>query len=150
MRLRLIAFVPPALLMTLVLLLSMSTFVSAVERSLVGDSEIVTPPIRVQRFETECETLYREMYAISRAATSCDEEPSCLGSPLLCPVMMDDELEAEYQQLRTELIARCGDPHGLAARAFGGPVAQVASCSVYQDWHQPSPIGPVGPGRFVF
>ncbi|MBJ19036.1 MAG: hypothetical protein CL933_06380 [Deltaproteobacteria bacterium] len=86
MRFRLITFLPPAALITLALLFSASSFVPGVERSLIGEWDRVPTPIRVQRFEAECDLLQREIDELSRSVTYCDAEPGAGPSERPRPV----------------------------------------------------------------
>ncbi len=128
MRLRLIAFLPPAALIAFLLLVSASSFVSAVEGSLIAEFEVASTPIRVQRYESECDVLAREIRALSRSMTSCTGELSCLGSPLLCAVTMDAEIERKYQGLRSVQNERCNVPPGLGATAGDGAAGAPSAC----------------------
>ena len=149
MRLRLIAFLPPAALVTFLLLVSASSFVSAVEQSLIAESAAVLVPIRVQSYESECDVLTRELRTLSHAVTSCDAEPSCLGSPLLCPVTMDANAEREYQRLRSALSERCEVPRGLMGGS-GGPVAEASGCGVHGAWFEAGAASATQPRQFIF
>lgn len=82
MRLRLIVFLPVAALIAFLLLISASSFVSALERLITPSTE--SSPLRVSRYETEYDVLYCEIHALSQAATTCEVQPRCEGSPLLC------------------------------------------------------------------
>ena len=100
MRLRLIAFLPAAALVAALLLMTTSSFVSAIERSWAIDSPPAPPLIRVQRYETECESLHRELDSLVAASASCDRDPACLGSPLLCGHRLQRGLERGNQRAR--------------------------------------------------
>jgi len=148
MRLRLIAFLPPAALVTFLLLVSASSFVSAIEKSLAAESEAVLIPIRVQSYESECDALGRELRTLSHAVTNCDAEPLCLGSPLLCPVTMDANAEREYQRLRSALSDRCEVPRGLMGS--GGFVADSSGCGAPRAWLEAGAAGAKQPRQFIF
>jgi len=107
MRLRLLAFIPPAALISAALLVSASSLVSALESTL---TPIASSAIEIERFESRCDELDREIEALSRAATSCDQDLQCLRSPILCPIAMDEEMEREYRTLREERRESCGVP----------------------------------------
>lgn len=128
MRLRVIAFLPAAGLIAFVFLISASSFVSAVERSLRFDSDFVPSTIRIERYETDCDVLHREIRVLSQAATSCDEEPSCLGSPLLCPITMNLATAQEYRRLRSAISERCGVSPGSMNSTRSVLVGAAATC----------------------
>ena len=140
MRFRLIAFLPLAATAVALLLLTASSLVSAIDASLVPEPRMHAQPIRIQSFETECQMLSREFEELSRAATLCDRDPRCLGSPLLCPIAMDAELEARYQRLRRALQSRCEvspEPIESAVLAFDeGARSGEASltCKASSEW----------------
>ncbi len=150
MGLRLLAFFPPAVLITFVLLLSGSSFVSAVEGSFLSEPNATSTPISIKRYETECDVLHREIHALSHAATSCEEQPPCLGSPLLCPVAMNGEIERDFQRLRAALSERCGVPLGLMDYAWGGPFGEASTCGDAHDWFESAASGLAEPSRYVF
>ena len=104
MRLRLLAVFPPAAFVTAALLVLISSLVSALETSLTPDVMIA---VKVQRYESDCDVLTREIQALSRSATNCDADLQCLSSPILCPIEMDAEQEREYRSLRAEFEIRC-------------------------------------------
>jgi hypothetical protein len=105
MRLRLLAFVPPAAVISALLLVSASSLVSALEAKLTPN---VSSAILIQRYESFCDGLERRIEVLSRAATSCDQDIQCLGSPILCPIAMDEEMQREYRELQAERIEQCG------------------------------------------
>jgi len=150
MRLRLIAFLPPAALIAFLLLVSASSFVSAVEGSLIAEFEVASTPIRVQRYESECDVLAREIRALSRSMTSCTGELSCLGSPLLCAVTMDAEIERKYQGLRSVQNERCNIPPGLGATAGGGAAGAASACGFFGEGFQAVAPGKAEPHYFIF
>ena len=106
--LRLLVFAPPAALISAAILVSASTLVSALEATLTPD---VPTAIVIERFESRCQALDRKIEVLSRAATSCDQDLQCLGSPILCPIAMDSEMERDYRALREERREYCGVPH---------------------------------------
>lgn len=122
MRFRLLAFFPVAAGLALLIVFSASSFVSAVEQAVEesGRREQVAW-ISVDRLETECDVLYREIHALSHEITSCGEDPLCLGSPIFCPGALDSRIDREYERLRSELNTRCGVPLSLMDYAWGGP-----------------------------
>ncbi len=149
MRLRLIVFLPVAALIAFLLLISASSFVSALERSITTATE--SPPLRVSRYETECDVLYREIHALSHAATTCEVQPSCEGSPLLCPAAMDARIDSEFQRLRSVLNERCGLSPGLLDYAWGGGAdGEGPSCGSAHDWLEAATRGEGQPTNFVF
>jgi hypothetical protein len=122
MRLRLLAFFPPAAFVTAVLLVSVSSLVSALETSLTPDVMIA---VKVQRYESDCDVLKRKINELSRNATSCDADLQCLSSPILCPIEMDAAQEREYRNLRAEFAMRCG--LFIASEACGSTFDRPAS-----------------------
>jgi hypothetical protein len=106
--LRLLAFVPPAALISAAILVSASTLVSALEATLTPGS---SRAIAIERFESRCEELDRKIAALSRAATSCDQDLQCLRSPILCPIAMDPDMERDYRALREARGQECGVPN---------------------------------------
>ena len=148
MRLRLIAFLPIAALITFLLLVTASSFVSALERSLMTEpAEPLAYPVK--RYETECDALYREIHALTHRATQCDA--SCEGSPLLCPAAMDRALDLEFKRLRGVLHERCDLSPSLLDYAWvGGPEGGGPHCGGAHDWLEAATRGEGSPGRFVF
>lgn len=122
MRFRLLAFFPLAAVMALLILISASSFVSAVEEAVgqSGEAEQVAW-IPISLLESECDVLYRKIHALSHEVTSCGEDPLCLGTPILCPGALDSNIDREYERLRSELNERCGVPLNLMDYAWGGP-----------------------------
>jgi hypothetical protein len=105
--LRLLAFVPPAGLISAAILMSASSLVSALESTL---TPVASTAIVIERFESRCEELDRKIEALSRAATSCDQDLQSLGSPILCPIAMEEDAERDYRALREERHEHCGIP----------------------------------------
>lgn len=95
MRLRLLAFLPLAAAITFLILLSASSLVSALERS-VTPGEDSSGPLVVTRFETVCEGLFHELHALSHEVSACAEQLPCDGSPLLCPTALDDQIDHDW------------------------------------------------------
>ena len=143
MRLRLIVFLPLAALITLGLFASTSSLVSALDRSLSAEAE--RPSMRLVRYETECDVLYREIHTLSHEVTTCQVEPTCSGSPLLCPVVMDEAFERDYRRLRTALNERCGVSLALMDYAWGGPI-----CGRSHDWLEARANGRLDAHNFIF
>ncbi len=138
MRLRLIASLPVAVVIVALLLLTASSFVSAIDRALVVETD--RGPIRLVRLETHCDALFREIHALSHQATRCgDDVDACAMSPLLCAGAQDEAVEAEYRRLRDALHAQCDVPRGLLDFAWNGAAAERATAA--------SPVdgGPYGP-----
>jgi len=150
MRFRLIAFLPVAALITFFLLVTASSFVSALERSLMTEpAEPAT--YSVTQYETECDVLYREIHALSHRATRCDAVPSCEGSPLLCPAAMDREVDREFKRLRQVLGERCDLSPGLLDYAWaGGSDGDGPTCGGAHDWMEAATRGEGEPASFVF
>ena len=130
MRLRLLAFVPPAALITGALLVSASSLVSALETSF---TPTVSSAIEITRFVSRCDELDQEIDALSRAATSCDQDLQCLRSPILCPISMDERMARDYRALREERREQCDS--GFSQ--FQSPVG--FSSKRPSDWNSDSP-----------
>ena len=77
MRLRLLVFAPPAVLVTAVILVAASSFVSALETSFTPNT---MNAVKIQRYESDCDVLYWAIHEISRSATNCDAESATCGS----------------------------------------------------------------------
>jgi hypothetical protein len=158
MRLRLIAFFPPAVLIAALLLVTASSFVSAVERSLIEESNLTPAPIRVQRHETECDALRRELETLFQTATSCDRDTACLRSPLLCPITMNPAAERRYRELRLTLADRCDVPRGEVGNVSGRvsrdvwevAAAEASSCAASHVWPESAVGEGVGPRSYLF
>ena len=173
MRLRLLAFLPLAGLITFLLLLSASSFVSALERSVVPEE--VPGPMRITKYETVCEGLFRELHALSHEVSSCSDRPACEGSPLLCPAALDEEVDHAYRRLRTALHAQCDFPLQLIDYAWQGPSGSIAqrtamveatglhashagepglfldaTCGGGPDWLEAAASGEAEPSRYYF
>jgi len=145
MRIRCIAFLPLAALMTCVLLLLASSFVSTIESTLVpvivpaSAVGAVTPMIELIRFETECEGLRRRIEELARDANSCDAHPGCLESPILCPLVMGPDLERKYDRLRSAAQSRCKGLPTYATPAgrscpVGDDACEMRLCSAQDGW----------------
>jgi hypothetical protein len=113
MRWRLLAFVPPAAFLATVSLMIASSLVAGLESRVRRPAPGAMP---VTWIESECRRLERQILAVSKRATGCDADLRCLGSPILCPLSMDETHEREYRALRREHAERCA-PDGATARA---------------------------------
>lgn len=109
MRLRLLVFLPLAGLITFFLLSAAASFVSALESPMVP-GEAGPGPVRVTKYETFCDGLVRQLHALSHEVSRCGGPGACDGSPLLCPVALDDEIDRTYRRLRASLHEKCGYP----------------------------------------
>ncbi|MEM9177754.1 MAG: hypothetical protein AAGC67_21295 [Myxococcota bacterium] len=172
MRLRLLAFLPVAGLITFLLLLSASSLVSALERSVVPDE--IPGPMRITKYETVCEGLFRELHALSHEVAACTGQSACVDSPLLCPAALDDEIDHTYRRLRTALHEQCDFPLRLIDYAWQGPSDSIAqrtamlestrphaahgepslfvdaTCGERHDWLEAAASGEAEPARFYF
>ena len=155
MRLRLLAFLPLAAAITFLILLSASSLVSALERS-VTPGEDPSGLVVVTRFEVVCKGLFHELHVLSREVTACAEQLPCDGSPLLCPTALDDQIDHEYQRLRTALHERCDYPLSLIDYAWQRPRESIVervfggSCGERHDWLEHSMSGTAEPARYYF
>jgi hypothetical protein len=154
MQLRLLVFAPPAVLITAVILVAASSFVSALETSFTPKT---MNAVKIQRYASDCDVLYWAIHEISRSATNCDADLQCLDSPILCPITMGREKELEYQSLRTEFGRRCGVSHrlklpsGLTDVARSGPDAESATCGSAFEWSKSDASDrSIQPDTFVF
>ena len=160
MRIRCIAFLPLAVLITCMLFLLASSFLATIETKLVplsvSDSAAGagTPTIELIRFETECEGLRRRIEELARDASRCDAHPGCLRSPIRCPIVMGAELELEYDRLRSAARSRCIGLPTYATRA-GGPCSvgddacEARLCGAQDTWAEEI-ASPDRPLTFVF
>ena len=160
MRVRCIAFLPLSVLITSLLWLLASSFVSTIESTLTPiivpaiAAGVVTPTIELIRFETECEGLRRRIEELARKASSCAAHPGCLQSPLLCPIVMGEGLEREYDQLRRAVQARCTGLPTYATRAgracsIGDEACEARHCDAQNGWSDET-ASPPRPTIFLF
>jgi hypothetical protein len=141
---RLIVLLPLAALMTAALFVLAAFAHSVLERRFVREH---APAIELVRYESPCERMEQRLAELARAATACDADPRCLGSPLVCPVEMTAIHEREYERLRDRLERECGSErwHGIDAI----PVASEPSESC--DFSRQSmPSDSEGAARQVF
>jgi len=174
MRLRLLTFLPLAVLITFLLLSSASSLVSALESSVARD-EAGPEPVRVTKYETFCDGLIRQLHALSHEVSRCGDLTVCEGSPLLCPAALDEEIDHAYRRLRTTLHEECGVPLRLIDFAWEGPADSgeqpgsfreggaapgfrpnesvlfvEATCGDRHDWLESATSGEAEPARYSF
>ncbi|HEB90020.1 MAG TPA: hypothetical protein ENI85_10650 [Deltaproteobacteria bacterium] len=101
---RLLAFLPVALLLTMLCLLTASTLVSAIE---VPFPEVRPGSIDLRLHETSCDVLAREIRDLGHRATDCDRDLLCLDSPILCPILFGKEEAREYARLQARFDRDC-------------------------------------------
>ena len=155
MHFRLLVSFPVALLLVGVALASASSLVSAFER---GQAAGPPPPIEVQRFESTCDILRRELHALSHAVSPCELPPDCQGSPLLCPFTQDARIEREYERLRDALHEQCGLPRSLVDFAWdasdawdaGEQVDGAEHCELAHDGFEAAVRGEAKPTSYSF
>ena len=148
MRLRLLAFVPPATLISAAVLISASSLVSALESNFTYDA---IPTISLERFESRCDGLDREIEALSRAATNCDQDIQCLASPILCPIAMNEEAEREYLALREERREHCGVSSSSPEFSLAPTNMESNACRSTLNWLESATDGgSAGPPVFDF
>jgi hypothetical protein len=128
--LRLAAFVPPAALISAAILMSASSLVSALESTL---TPVASTAIVIERIESRCDELDRKIEALSRAATSCDQDLQCLQSPILCPIAMDERAERDYRALREERHEHCSIPL-LRPESSSARFREVSPGTSAVDW----------------
>ncbi|MEZ4332433.1 MAG: hypothetical protein R3F35_11800 [Myxococcota bacterium] len=149
MRNRLLASFPVALLLVAVALASAATLVSAFDRTAEAE---VGQAFVVERFESTCDTLRRELHALSHDVVSCSLPPECHGSPLLCPAALDPESQQEYERLRDALHAQCGLPRSLVDFAWGAgeQIDAGARCGRVHDGFEAAARGEARPSSYLF
>ena len=158
MRLRLIAFVPVAMLVSFLISVSVSSLVSALAESILVRTQPSLEPIRIQPFESECDRLSREFETIMQfsdiaytsVARNCQLKPRCLESPLLCPIATDIQIEREYQRLRIALHTRCEVPLALVNATWGGPFLERPVCERKRSGTEGAGRDGAERGTFVF
>lgn len=109
MRVRFIAFLPPAALVTGLLLLLSYSIVSTLEANFSRGGDETLTTFEIVQYETECESLGRRIEAIARDVRSCQALPGCLRSENICPVAIQEEMALEYQGLRIQAQSRCAE-----------------------------------------
>jgi hypothetical protein len=107
MRVRYIALLPLAALMTGLVFLLTSLIVSSLEKRF-SRSE-APAAFEIVRYETECDSLRRRIEEAARDLDACEAFPGCLNSQNICPVVMQDELMLEYEGLRRAAESRCAE-----------------------------------------
>lgn len=146
MRWRCFAFVPPAALITSLLLFLSSSIVSALNESLTQSLPPSVPPLAhtIIRLEADCDFMARRLAQVTQDLDSCDASPGCLRFPLLCSMELHDDLLQEKTTLASAHAELCVDgegvnlqPNGIAASAISwtgsaeqGCEADGASCAV--------------------
>lgn len=155
MRLRCLAFLPPAAGMTALSLLLASSIVSGLESHLVRPAKAApSGPFELVRYETECEMLERRIQEVARDVQSCQALPGCLESENICPDAMQRELAHEYERLRASVVERCtGVPTYVTRVAAtcpsGAPVCTSELCSEPAS-DRPRLTRDAMPGTFLF
>ena len=141
MRTRCIVFLPLAALITAALFVLSASIVWALEATLASERGISA--IEVSLHETECETLRRRIGEVAREASVCEAHPGCLRSPILCPIVMREELAREYEALRSAVEARCtGLPTyatngwGVCSRSDGVCRVEAQRCEPSRSWSE--------------
>jgi hypothetical protein len=131
MRIRFIAFIaflPPAALVTALILLIASSLVSTLEQRITGGD--ASAGFETVRYETECESLARRIEAVARDVQSCEALPGCLRSENICPVELQGELAHEYEVLRRVARDRCSDLPTHVTRVAASCSADPQPCSL--------------------
>lgn len=114
MRLRCIAFLPPAAIMTGLIFLLTSSIVSALESKFARSDRV--DRFEIVRHESQCEFLERRLDEVARDVHSCEALPGCLHSTKLCPERILDELSDDYDRLRFALRDECPGSASQVAR----------------------------------
>jgi hypothetical protein len=146
MQIRLILFLPVAALIAALLLTLASSILSALEAELVPET---APAIKLVRYESTCAAIQRQVEEMARAATSCEADPSCLVSPIVCPVVMDEARELEYERLRDTLEDECGIVRTASYRSSGRTPYEAEICGVSAEAGA-ARSGEPAPETFVF
>lgn len=107
MRIRCIAFILPAALITAAILLLTSAIVSGLESRFSASEP--SSVFEIVRHETECDGLWRRIAQVARGGHSCEAMPGCLSSQNICPLTLQREFAAAYEELRQTVESRCGD-----------------------------------------
>ena len=155
MRFRLLAFLPLAAVITFLILLRVSPFVSVLEH-FVTPGEGPSGPVVVTRLETVGKRLFHELHVLSHGVIACAEQSPCDGSPLLCSTALGDHIDHEYQRLRTALHERCDYPLSLIDYAWQRPRESIVervvggTCGERHDWLEHSMSGTAEPARYYF
>ena len=121
MRWRHLVFLPFATVIGLAVITSASSFVSALERSVVVPVEPQRASIRLRRYETVCDGLSCEAHALSREAMGLEARGACAGSPL-----------------------------DLMDYAWGGTAGAGPACGGAHGWQESASSDETGPAYFVF
>lgn len=152
MRIRCIAFLPPAALATGLVFLLTSSIVSGLEATL--EVRQLARSLEIVRYQTECEILKRRIEEVARDVQSCEALPGCLRSENICPAYMQEEIAREYESLRIAVRERCaGVPtfvtHGAAtcsSSVVHCPTGLCVETNVSGEGIMPSPA----PSVFLF
>lgn len=154
MRNRLLASFPVAVLLVLVALVSASTLVSAFDRA--GDdgaeAETAAHAFLVERPESTCDALRRELHSLSHEVVSCALPPDCHGSPLLCPAALDPGPQRDYERVRDALHDQCGLPRDLVDFAWGAgsQIDATHRCGRVHDGFEAAARGEARPSSYLF
>jgi hypothetical protein len=152
MRVRRIAFLPPAALVTGALFFLTSSIVSGLESTLVQQK--VSDAIPIALYETECELLERRIEEVARDIQSCEALPGCLQSQNLCPEALQTQLSEEYDRLRWAVGERCAGVPTYVTRVSATCAEDSVDCSVglcpESNESSPDPSSSPDPGIFLF
>jgi hypothetical protein len=129
MRVRCIAFIPPAALVTGLIFLLASSIVSGLEATLLAPAPEALGSYEIVRYETECEILERRIEEVARDVRSCEALPGCLRSENICPDYMQEEIAREYERLRLAVGERCTGVPTYVARVAATCSSSVVDCS---------------------
>lgn len=165
MPLRLLGSFSVALIVGIAALALAGTWVSALERDLIGGGDADAAG---RAFETggalgtasrgggparvDCDALRREIHALSHEVSRCALVPECHGQPLRCPLTRDPRIEREYASLRDALHAHCGLPRSLVDFAWsaGEQVDLDADCAIVHDGWEAVFRGEAQPTSYSF
>jgi hypothetical protein len=100
-RIRLIAFLPLAVLIACGVVLFASSIVSALERTFVpgpSPAPAAVSVVEFRRVDFECDPVSRTMRSLSHAMMGCDVESGCRSSAFVCPDSSPESIELERDE----------------------------------------------------
>jgi len=165
MGLRFLGSFAAALVLGLVVLVSASTFVEALEPGSGDSAGAAADPGAEPRFspllagltrESSCDVMRRELHALSHEVIPCGRAPECQGSPLACPRALDPRIAREYERLRDALDAECGLSRDLVDFAWelgrqpGESSDTGGDCALVHDGFEAAVRGEARPTTYTF
>jgi hypothetical protein len=101
------------------------------------------------RYESSCAAVQRQVDEIGRSATACEADPGCLLSPILCPVVLDENRAREYDRLRDWLDRECGITRSASYRPHRRSSYEAEVCGVSEEVPK-TPSTPHSSQTYVF